>query len=46
MATILFIEQPHSDMVVFEMINFQINKFLVKKWKYGIGPKDIITSNK
>ena len=40
-----FLDQPQSDSVVFEMINFQIYNIMVTKWKHGIGPNDIITSN-
>ena len=37
-----FIDQPHSDIVVFSIITFQIYNILVTKWKHGIGPNNII----
>ena len=40
-----FIDQPQSDVVVFEMINFQIYYIVVTKWKLRIGPNTIITFN-
>ena len=40
-----FFNQPRSDIVVFAIIDFQIHNILVIKWKYGIGPSDIITFN-
>ena len=40
-----FIDQPHSDIVVFEVITFHIYNILVSKWKHGIGPIHIITCN-
>ena len=39
------IDQPQSDKVVSGMITFQIIIILVKKWKHGIGPNNIITFN-
>ena len=42
---LLFIDQPQPDVVVFEIINFQIHKILVTYWKHGIGNNDIITFN-
>ena len=41
-----FLDQPHSDIVVSVIINFQMYKIVVTKWKHGIGPNDIITLNK
>ena len=40
-----FIDQPQSDIVVFEIITFQIYIVLVTKSKHRIGPNDIITFN-
>ena len=40
-----FIDQPQSDIIVFAKINFHIYNIIVKKWKHGIGPNDIITFN-
>ena len=40
-----YLDQPHSDIVVFEIINFHIYNILVKKWKHGIGHNYIITFN-
>ena len=40
-----FNDQPHSDIVVFEVITFHIYNILVPEWKHGIGPIDIITFN-
>ena len=40
-----FLDQPHSDAIVFEIIIFQIIKNLVTKQKHGIGPNNIITLN-
>ena len=40
-----FFDQPQSDVVVFEMIIFQIYKNLVTECKHGIVPNGIITFN-
>ena len=40
-----FLDQPHSDIVVFAIITSQIYNILVKKWKHGIVPNNIITFN-
>ena len=40
-----FLDHPHSDIVVFAVITFQIYKIIVSKWKHGIGTIDIITFN-
>ena len=40
-----FLDQPQSDIVVFEVITFQIYNILVSKWKNRMGPIDIITFN-
>ena len=41
-----FLDQPHSDIVVFEIITFHIYNILVKKWKHGTGTNNIIKFNK
>ena len=40
-----FIYQPHSDLLFFAMIYFQMYNILVTKWKHGIGNNNIITLN-
>ena len=40
-----FLDQSQSDIIVFAIITFQIYTILVQKWKYGIGPNDIISFN-
>ena len=40
-----FLDQPHSEIVVFAIINFQIYNILVLKRKHEIVPIDIITFN-
>ena len=40
-----FLDQPHSDIVVFTIINFQIYNILVTKWKHLIVTNDLITLN-
>ena len=40
-----FLDQPQSEIAVFEIINFRIYNIVVKKCKHGIGPNDIITFN-
>ena len=40
-----YLDQPHSDVVVFVVVTFQIYKILVTKWKHGICPNDIVTFN-
>ena len=42
---LLFLDQLLSDIVVFEINNFQIYSILVTKWKHVTGPNDIITFN-
>ena len=40
-----FLDQPQFDILVFEMINYQIYNIMETEWKHGIGPNDIITFN-
>ena len=40
-----FLDQLHSDILVFAIIKFQIYNITVTKWKYGIYPNSIITFN-
>ena len=40
-----FIDQPQSDILVFEIITFHIYNIIISKRKHGIGPIDIITFN-
>ena len=40
-----FIDPPQSEILVFAIITFQINKILVHKWKHVIGPNDILSFN-
>ena len=40
-----FLYQPQYDIVVFEIITFQIYNIILTKRKHGIGPNDIITLN-
>ena len=40
-----FLDQPQSDILIFEIINFYIYNSLVTKWKHGIGHNDIISFN-
>ena len=40
-----FLDQPQSDIVVFEIINFHIYNILVSIWKHRIGPIDIFIFN-
>ena len=40
-----FLDQLHSDILVFAIIKFQIYNITVTKWKYGIDPNSIITFN-
>ena len=42
---LLFINQTHSDILVFAIITFHIYNITVTKCKHGIGPYDIITFN-
>ena len=37
-----FIDQPRSDEVVFQMISFDVNKYLVIIWKNGISVNYIV----
>ena len=40
-----FIDQPQSDIVVFEIIIYHIYNILVQKREHGIGPKVILPLN-
>ena len=40
-----FLDQPQSNIVVFDIIKFQVKRILVNKWKHEIGPNDIISFN-
>ena len=40
-----FLDQPQSDILVLVINNFYTYNILVTKWKRGIFPNDIITSN-
>ena len=40
-----FLDQPQSGILVSAIIAFHIYNILVTKWKYGIGPNDLITLN-
>ena len=42
---LLILDQPQSDIVVFEIIYFQIHHIILSKWKHGIVPMDILTFN-
>ena len=42
---IKFLNQPHSAIVVFSIIHFEIYIIIITKWKHGIGPNDIIIFN-
>ena len=42
---LIFLDRPHSDIVVFAKITFQICNIIVTKWKHGIDPNYIFIFN-
>ena len=40
-----FLDQPKSDVLVFDIINIYINIIVVTKWKYAILTNDLIQFN-
>ena len=41
-----FLDQPQSDVVIFEIIYFRIYRIFITEYKHGIFPIDIIIFNK
>ena len=42
---LIFLDQPQPDKAVFAIISFDICRYLVMEWKYGIYFNNIVTHN-
>ena len=40
-----FLDKLQSDILVLAIITFRVYNIMVKKWKHGIGPNDILSFN-